>query len=171
MWLYVEYSVNGKWWWWWWWGVWRKLNGNRGSGGPRIFLKYQTDTFSLDAEDHYVGWEESRKFAQKKSERHHSKWQAGSQQCKRKKCMKENVSLHIIKTARFPTYAAILVFHLADHLWLVMGGVVLACMFQPSMMNAQTIFPDLTCIDFSFFLPRVPYPGVCYQMGFPGSSI
>lgn len=29
-----------------------KLNGNRDSGEPSIFLKYQTDTFSLDAEDH-----------------------------------------------------------------------------------------------------------------------
>ena len=27
------------------------INGNRGSGIPSIFLKYQTDTFSLDAED------------------------------------------------------------------------------------------------------------------------
>lgn len=27
-------------------------DGNRGSGEPSIFLKYQTDTFSLGAEDH-----------------------------------------------------------------------------------------------------------------------
>jgi hypothetical protein len=32
---------------------WGKFDGNRGSGEPSIFLKYQTDTFGLDAEDHY----------------------------------------------------------------------------------------------------------------------
>lgn len=31
------------------------IDGNRGSGEPSVFLKYQTDTSSLDAEDHKVG--------------------------------------------------------------------------------------------------------------------
>lgn len=34
-----------------------------------------------------------------------------SQQCEGRECMKENVSLHIIKTEKFPAYAAILLFY------------------------------------------------------------
>lgn len=48
-------------------------------------------------------------------------------------------------------------FILTDHLWLVMGGVVLTCMFQPRVMNAQTMFPDLTRIYFSFFSPSYAF--------------
>lgn len=96
--------------------------GNRGCAEASIFLKYQTDTFSLDAEDHWAGWEENGKFAQKKSERNHSKWQAEFSVVKKKEYIKENVFLHITKTATFPAYAATSLFHLAGHLWLAMGG-------------------------------------------------
>lgn len=86
-----------------------KFNGNRGSDEPSIFLKYQTDTFSLDAEDHDAGWKRSRTFAQKKSVIT-AKTGLDSQQREGREYMKGNVSLHIIKTATSPAYAATLLF-------------------------------------------------------------
>lgn len=48
-----------------------------------------------------------------------------------------------------------------------MGGVVLTCMFQPRMMNAQTIFPDLTCIYFSFCSPSYAFSYCFLSDGVP----
>lgn len=59
---------------------------------------------------HYAEWERSRKFAQKKSEITANRG-LDSQQCEGRDYMRENVSLHIIKTAKFPAYAVILLFY------------------------------------------------------------
>lgn len=139
--------------------------GNRGCAEASIFLKYQTDTFSLDAEDHWAGWEENGKFAQKKSERNHSKWQAEFSVVKKKGIYQRKCLSAYHENSNISSICCDFAFSFGRPFVDGYGWGCFLSASQPSTMNAQAIFPDLMCIYFSF-LPRASWPGVCSQMVF-----
>ena len=93
-----------------------------------------------------------------------------SQQFERREYMKENVSLHVIKTEKFPAYAAILLFYfgrafVTSYGWGGSQMYVSAKDDECSDYFSQPYMHVLLSLSLFFFIPHVPSPNVFIRSG------